>query len=285
MHPTTPRFLMGMRAWQELCGELDRVAPDEGLAVPLMSIELRRGLAHPVQTMYLDQIKHVIIPRLFLLPGHLQDNRWARVQALAGSDDALQSRIDRCLDLYPRLRPAGFIHSHPFAKARTWPSSGPRGDIEGHLKPLMQRNGQSGLATGFSLIACRNRSGRGWKLQAFALDRQGQVSDCGMVQPAPEGHPALRRALRGHAMQQQAGRKIILPWLQHMKSSGLQVQTQSLFDGWLRCDLSRNEERLISVLLPADFPRHSPRVYLRKGNRWETSRSRLPETQFIKEVA
>ena len=285
MRSSPPRFLMGMRAWRELSAELERVAPAEGLAIPLMALELRHGLAHPAQTLHLEHIKRVLIPRLFFLPARLQANHAARVQALAGSDAHLQTRIDHCLDLYPRLRPAGFIHSNPFASLHTWPSSGARGDIEGHLLPLRARNLEAGLATSFSLIACRKGKGSGWRLQAFALDRHKRVRDCGLVRPAPDSHPALRRALRGNALQRQAGRDRLGPWLADMEHAGFLIEMRTLFDGWLRCDLNRGSLRCRSILLPPDFPRQAPLSYALGSMGWRAEGPVLPRLEGCKEVA
>jgi hypothetical protein len=153
---------------------------------------------------------------------------------------------------HPRLRAAAYLHSHPFAIGRTWPSGG---DLEGHMLPMLRRNAEAGLEASFSFIACRG--GGGWRLPCFAMDARGRVIELDAPEVVDDGDEAIRRA-----RSERASRCLVRRWRQQLQRRGLAPRADELFDGWSRVRVRLGGERVLVALFPLDFPAAPPRYHL-----------------------
>lgn len=241
------RIVVGQSAWDEMCSELDRVAPDEGILLPLVA--LQSGSEPPSRERGVAAIDTLIVPRMLRVPAALQRNSSVHVSVLPRTDEKMEREVARLVSAHPRLRVAAYLHSHPFAQGHTRPSSG---DYTGHMLPLRDQNAACGLRTSFSLIACRGSHG-GWELPCFALDDAGQIVDLGFAEVVADAHPLINWALappldpRARAMLRRFSRRV--------RRRGQQVRSAQLFDGYRRYVVREGSTLKEVIFVPCDFPR------------------------------
>src|SRR5688572_30731976 len=115
------RVLVAQACWETIVRELDRVAPREGVLLPLVAIEHR---AEPCAPIELRDIAAVVLAQVRCVPPELQHNAMAHVAALPRTDAWADEVVLPLVRRHPRLRAAAYLHSHPFATEHTWPSTG-----------------------------------------------------------------------------------------------------------------------------------------------------------------
>jgi hypothetical protein len=240
----TVRAVIARSAWEALSAELDRVAPAEGIALPLVAL---RSAVPPWRSRGLSAIDALIVPRVLRVPAALQENSALRVSVLPSTDAAMQRDVAAHVARHPRLRVAAYLHSHPFAHGSTWPSSG---DYHGHMLPLLAQNRASGVDTAFSLIACRARAG--WALQCFALDGE-RVVDCGLMEAVGDEDEAIRFALSGPL--DKPARAMLRQLCRRERRAGRDVRSTDLFDGYRRYVVREGGAAREVIFVPCDFPR------------------------------
>ncbi len=258
----TPTPVVSDFAWRQIVRELDRVAPAEGLLVPLVALRPRAADANPCAMLELDAIAEVIIAAVLLVPRARQENRLARVSVLPETDDEVGRRIEAQVARFPRLRACAYLHSHPFATGRTAPSRGASGDVEGHMLPLWHRSRAAGLNTSFSFIACRGTAGHGWRLQGFAIDRSGRVVDLGFARVVANRGPEIDFALQPALDRQPIARALLRHWRRRQRRLGRRVRTDELFGGWRRLVARDRQGGAVVLLVPLDFPAAPVRRFL-----------------------
>jgi hypothetical protein len=251
----TPRILVARSCWEVITGELDRVAPAEGVLLPLVALDRRSPDADPCAPVGLRELAAVVLAEVRCLPPHLQHNGLARVAALPSADAWADGVVLPLVRRAPRLRAAAYLHSHPFAIGHTWPSAG---DVEGHMIPLWRRNAEAGLDASFSFIACA-AGGGGWRLPCFALggDARGRVVELGAAEVVDDDHDAIRRARAPRA-----SRCLLRRWRHQLHRRGLALRADELFDGWSRVRVRLGAHRVLVALFPVDFPGAPPRYHL-----------------------
>ena len=240
------RVVVAQSCWNAITFELDRVAPREGVVLPLVSIEHR---CEPCAPIGLTDITTVAIAEVRCVPAELQHNSLLRVTALPRSDAWADAVVLPLVRRYPRLRAAAYVHSHPFAYERTSPSGG---DIDGHMIPLLDRNRQSGLLASFSFIAC----GR-WTLPCFAMDASRRVLELGDAEIVDDADPIITRARTTRPP-----RFWLKRWKQRLRARGLAPRIDELFDGWTRARIDLDERSVLVVLFPLAFPDEAPRYFV-----------------------
>lgn len=256
-----PHCTINSHCWRQVCAELDRVRPAEGLAVPLVTLRPRRADFNPCTMLELEDLGVVLIAAAVLVPEDRQVNRAARVSVLPDTNRRVNRRVEKLVARFPRLRPCAVLHSHPFARGGTWPSRGPDCDYEGHMLPLLQRNREAGLNTSFSFIACRAGDDRSWELQAFALDWRRQIVDLGFVEPVDERDRAVRSALTRGLTSRHLPRVMLRQWRRELDLRRLRYQVDELFDGWTRIIVHATESTAVVALLPIEFPERLPSFF------------------------
>jgi hypothetical protein len=237
-------------SWQTIVDELDRVAPAEGVLLPLVALEHAKPPCAPIE---LADVTSVALAEVRVVPPHLQVNSGAHVAALASCDAWADDVVLPLVRRHPRLRAAAYLHSHPFATEHTWPSGT---DVSGHMLPLLRRMVDTGLHASFSFIACRSYDG-GWRLPCFAIDRRERVIELGNATVVPDTAATIQRARC-----ERAQRWLVRRWKRQLVRRGLAVRTDELFDGWLRVQVKLGAERTLVVLFPVDFPAAPPRYHL-----------------------
>jgi hypothetical protein len=267
-----PRLQIGASCWAAIRRELDRVLPHEGLVVPLLAAQRRRPLPDPCAPINLADLRRLVIARAVRIPAELQVNTFARVSVLPSTDALINQEVATIIDRHPALRPCAYLHSHPFARGWTRPSRGLRGDVEGHMLPLLARNQQSSLNAAFSFIACGEASqslgvsSGGWLLQGFALvgttSGGHHLVDLGLVQPVPDDCAAMRRALLPPLAHRTPWRFLLRRWRRQLRRQGGRIRSDELFGGWQRVVVSLGQGRDAVVLLPIDFPREQARIFV-----------------------
>jgi len=253
--------------WDTVVAELDRVAPDEGVLLPLVGLRRPPG-SHPCNTIDLEELLSITIADVVRIPAHLQRNSSVLVSLLPGTDAWLDGELAARVAGRPALRSAAYLHSHPFAVERTWPSAG---DIQGHMVPLLRRNREAALNSSFSFIACRSRT-RGWRLQCFALDGAGRVVDLGFAEPIAADHGAVMRALAPSLRRRPDG-AALKKMRQVLKRCGYRATLDELFDGWMRLRVNVGARVLVG-LFAQDF-RASTNVQWFLNQRGHTTAIRL----------
>ncbi|MCC6806283.1 MAG: hypothetical protein IT381_02570 [Deltaproteobacteria bacterium] len=238
------RIIIAQSAWDEMAAELDRVAPAEGVLLPLVAL---RSTALPAAPRTLATIEALVIAGMLRVPAALQTNAAIAVRVLPSADATMQREVERVTAQHPRLRVAAYLHSHPFAFGRTWPSAG---DYDGHMLPLAAQNERAGVATSFSLIACRERDG--WALQTFALDGGRRVVDLGFAQKTPDGDPLVRWALQPPLSR--PARAILRQLCRRHQRAGREVRSTELFDGVRRYVVREGGAPREVLFVPCDFP-------------------------------
>ncbi|HEY3448112.1 MAG TPA: hypothetical protein VGK67_17275 [Myxococcales bacterium] len=259
-----PTVEIAQSCLDQVASELTRVAPREGLAVPLVWLSRRPPEPGPTATLHLAHLEKVVIAGVVLVPAEKQLNSGFRVGVLGETDGLVAQATKRLTRRHPRLRACAYLHSHPFARGSTWPSRGARCDYEGHMLPLLERGLQAGLATSFSVIACRPNGGDGWKLQTFALDDERRIVDLGFAQPIPDDHPDVARALLP-ALSRRRGARLVRAWLHKLRRASVATRVDELFDGWLRIIAGP-----LVALVPPGFPDQAVQLF-----RWD------PETNAV----
>lgn len=240
------RVVVAQSCWTAITFELDRVAPREGVVLPLVALEHRAAPCAPIR---LADITSIAIADARGVPAHLQHNALLRVAALPQADAWADSVVLPLVRRYPRLRAAAYLHSHPFATDRTSPSGG---DIDGHMTPLLVRNGACSLLASFSFIAC----GR-WKLPCFAMDEAQRIHALGDAEIVDDADPIIVRARA-----ERAPRFWLKRWRQRLRARGLSVHIDELFDGWTRAKITLDAHRVQVVLFPIDFPTAAPLYFV-----------------------
>lgn len=240
------RIVVAQSCWTAICFEFDRVAPNEGVVLPFVALEHRAAPCAPIG---LGDITTLAIADVRAVPPALQHNSLLRVAALPRSDAWADSVVLPLVRRYPRLRAAAYLHSHPFAHERTWPSGG---DIDGHMLPLLARNRETGLDTAFSLIAF----GR-WRLPCFAIDGGRRVIELGEAEVVDDADPAIVRARAPRPP-----RFWLKRWRQRLRARGLSPQLDELFDGWTRARVPLDAHRVMVVLFPLAFPDEAPQYFV-----------------------
>ncbi|MFH1807926.1 MAG: hypothetical protein ABIJ09_04235 [Pseudomonadota bacterium] len=257
-----PRMEIGRQVWRRVARELDRVAPAEGLAVPLLALTPRDVQRNPCTTLRLEDLEVVTIARAVLVPPELQRNHLMSVRALGSADERVNREVVGLGLRYPRLRPAGHLHSHPFARGNTWPSSGLSGDIDGHMRPLLVHNSDAGVEVSFSFIACRDQTGQSWVLQAFSLDGSGQVHDLGPCQVVEDEALIARGLFTPGTERQPLLRGLWQCWVRDLRRQGWACRCATLLEGWQRCIVEMGQGLCAVFLLPIDFPDRPCQVHV-----------------------
>ncbi|MEW5848788.1 MAG: hypothetical protein AB2A00_08235 [Myxococcota bacterium] len=253
-----PRVVVARSCWNAITTELDRVAPLEGVLLPLVALDLRDSHANPCSPVGLLDVATVVLAEARCLPPRLQHNSAARVLALPQADAWADGVVVPLVRRHPRLRAAAYLHSHPFATEQTWPSGG---DVHGHMVPLLRRNVDAGLQVSFSFIACRSRDQRGWLLPCFAMDARERVVELGNAEVVADNDDAVVRA-RHLSLQRTPARFLLRRWRQQLRRHGLTPRVDELFDGWVRAKIRVDGQRVLVVLFPMDFPSTAPRYHL-----------------------
>lgn len=239
------KVMIAERAWKTLAAELDRVAPKEGIALPLVAV---RSAARPSQPRALSSIDALIVPDVLVVPAELQDASAVHVNVLPATDAHMQAQVARKTAAHPRLRVAAYLHSHPFANDRTWPSGG---DYYGHMLPLLRQNADAGLDTSFSLIAAR--ANRSWVLQCFALGPDRRIVDCGFAQLVPDTHEAIVWSLAPPLSS--SARAMLRRICRDEQRRGRTVSCRELFDGFRRYVVRDRGAVREVIFVPCDFPK------------------------------
>jgi len=255
-----PRVKIGESCWARAQRELDRVYPCEGIGLPLVALVPTRPARNPCAAMGLDDLAELVISRIVLVPGERQVNLPARVGVTPLTDPLVNAAVGAELRRFPRLRACAYLHSHPFARGRTLPSRGPGCDVEGHMLPLLARNRDCGLHASFSFIACREAGGRGWRLQAFALDGQARLVDLGFAAPVPDA--ALGPLMLGPLSRRPPHTHLLRRFRRELRRRGYRSRTDDLFDGWRRTIVRVNPDLQLVILLPLDFPHGTARCFV-----------------------
>ena len=262
----SPAVLVGAACWDAITAELDRVYPAEGILVPLVGLLPRDRRATPCTPLALSAIAEVVIARCVRVPPERQRNTLCRVSVLPEADQIVNEEVLALTARHPRLRACGYLHSHPFARGVTWPSSGSGCDVDGHMRPLLAHNRGAGLEASFSFIACRDLASRAWLLHAFALEPGGALRDLGLARvvadDSPSITPLLLRGLRTRSPQ----RFLLRRWRRSLVRAALRHRIDDLFDGWLRAVVELEGGRAV-LLLPCDFPANPLRVFAVPGDR------------------
>jgi hypothetical protein len=248
----TPRVVVARSCWEIITRELDRVAPHEGVLLPLVALDRRWADADPCAPVGLRDLAAVVLAEVRCLPPHLQQNSLAHVAALPCADVWADGVVLPLVRRHPRLRAAAYLHSHPFATGHTRPSSG---DVTGHMLPLLRRNAEAGLEASFSFIACGH--GRGWRLPCFAMDARGRVVELGAAEVVDDGDDAIRRARAPRP-----ARHLLRRWKHQLRRRGLALRADELFDGWSRVRIRLGAHHVLVALFPVDFPGAPPRYHL-----------------------
>ncbi|MBN2361999.1 MAG: hypothetical protein JXR83_21285 [Deltaproteobacteria bacterium] len=248
--------------WRRVVAELDRVAPDEGIAVPLLALTMRDQARNPCAMIELDDIARATIAQLVLVPDGQQVNRVVRVSVLPHTDQIVNAEVARLLGRFPRLRACAYLHSHPFAIGSTRPSRGQSCDYEGHMLPLWRDNRAAGLDTSFSFIACRDPLGRGWRLCCFALDGRGEIVDLGWAQVVADPDASRPGPLQLGVEQRDPLRQVLRGFRRELRRRGWYCCSDELFDGWQRTVVRIDAQWAAAILLPIDFPDRAPLFFL-----------------------
>jgi len=243
------RIVVARDSWQVITRELDRVAPDEGVLLPVVALEHR---ADPCAPIALADLTTVVLAAVRCVPPELQRGSLMRVVALPRSDAWADGVVGELVRRHPRVRAAAYLHSHPFADDRTWPSGA---DIDGHMRPLLARNAEAGLCASFSFIACRR--GRGWALPCFAMDARGRVSELGDSEVVDDDCPAIVHARAGRT-----SRPVLKRWRAELRRRGFAPRLDELFGGWSRVRIPLDGHRVVVALFPVDFPATPPQYHL-----------------------
>ncbi len=259
--------------WQTICDEFDRVAPREGILVPLVALDLADSDHNPCSNISLEDVVEMVIADVVLIPSDRQRNQLARVSVLGDTDDLVGQRIEESVQRHPRLRACAHLHSHPFARGSTWPSRGSRCDYDGHMLPLLFDNRGAGLDTSFSFIACRKSAGRDdtndesgrWKLQCFALDGRARIVDLGFAEVVPDAAVEVVAALHPPLHASTVARTWFRHWRRRQRTQGRRVKVEPLFDGWLRAIAQRHGQPTSVVLLPNDLPTRRSQFFVVEG--------------------
>ncbi len=260
----TPTILISASCWRQMSAELDRVAPAEGVMVPLVALEMVRPEHNPCARIELTEIARLVIARLVTVPPELQVNRGARVHVLPRTNRAVNGRLEREIARRPRLRACSYLHSHPFAVGTTRPSRGWGCDYEGHLLPLWRHNRRGGLDTSFSFIACRHPAG-GWRLLGFGLDDEQRIVDLGPAEIVSDADPAVQRALLLGLWDRPADRAVLRRWRRELHRKGLNPRHEELFGGWQRLIFNLDHGRRGVALVPIEFPAVEPQLWVVNG--------------------
>lgn len=247
--------------WQRLVAELDRVAPAEGIAVPLAALTMRDPGRNPCAMIALDDIARLTIAQLLLVPDGQQINSAVRVSVLPHTDRIINPQVERLLQRFPRLRACAYLHSHPFAIGSTQPSRGLRCDYQGHMLPLWHDNRQAGLDTSFSFIACRGPLG-GWRLCCFALDPRGAVVDLGQARVVADVTAGQPGPLQHAVEEREPLRQVLRGFRRELRRRGFYCSSEELFDGWQRTVVHIDRRWSAVILLPIEFPQQAPRFFL-----------------------
>lgn len=252
------RVVVAQSCWNAIELELERVAPLEAVLLPLVAIDHRCAPCAPIA---LADIETLAIAEVRAVPRELQHNTLVRVAALPRSDAWADAIVLPLVRRHPRLRAAAYLHSHPFAHGRTWPSSG---DIGGHMLPLLARNAACNLDASFSFIACR--AGGGWRLPCFAVGADHRVVEVGDAEVVDDADPVI-----GRARALRPPRFWLARWRRGLRARGLAVQLDELFDGWRRARIALSSDRTLVVLFPLAFPEEPPQYFV-VDHRTRTSR-------------
>lgn len=240
------KVVVAQSCWNAIELELSRVAPREGVLLPLIAIEHTRQPCAPIQ---LADISTLAIADVRAVPPELQESSPVHVAALPRADAWADATVLPLVRRSPRLRAAAYLHSHPFAYGTTSPSSS---DIDGHMLPLLARNAECGLFASFSFIACDR-----WKLPCFAMDAHRRVVPLGDTEIVDDADPIITRART-----QRPPRFWLKRWKQRLRARGLAPHVDELFDGWTRARITLDAGRVLVVLFPLDFPHAAPRYFV-----------------------
>ncbi len=238
----TTRVLVPADTWSVVVDELDRVAPREGVLVPLVSLVRRPSAPHPCIPAGLAELEAVVVAHAVPVPPDLQRGSAVHVAALPGADAWLDARVDEAMRRMPALRAAAYLHSHPFATGDTRPSSP---DVHGHMEPMRRAKEREGLLASFSLIACRAHGG-GWILRAFACTADRPTVDLGVATVVDEAHPRVREARMPHA-RHRGLRGTLRRWRRAAAQAGLPSTVDDLMDGWVRLRIHARGRTLVAL--------------------------------------
>jgi hypothetical protein len=241
-----PRVVVPVDTWSVIRQELDRVAPQEAVVLPLVSLVRNAGAPHPCVTTDLEHLDGVVLAQAIPVPPSLQRNTSVHVSALPGADAWLDARVEAAVREAPSLRSAAYLHSHPFATGDTSPS-GP--DIQGHMKPMLRKKTEEGLRVSLSFIACRARmTAEGWLLRVFACTPGQTVVDLGTTEVVNVSHPWVRLARLPHG-RHRGMRGTLRRWRRAAFEARLPVAVDDLMDGWVRVRVNAGGHRTLVALL------------------------------------
>lgn len=242
-----PRLSVSARCWTDITRELERVAPAEAVLVPVVQVVRRDD---PWRTAGLHDVVEVRLVEVVRVAPDKQRNGSAYVSVVAGTDPDVDRAVLRLTRRMPALRTAAYLHSHPFSRGRTFASGT---DHRGHMIPLLARNEAAGLGASFSFIACRDGTGRGWRLQCFALDRAAplEVVDAGFCTVEADDSSAMRGARLPGVLQRE--RAALRAWRTALRRRGWRVCFRQLLDGWVRARVDVDTHRTVAVFFPHEF--------------------------------
>ncbi|MCC6746562.1 MAG: hypothetical protein IT371_02825 [Deltaproteobacteria bacterium] len=252
-------------------------APLESLLYPLSALVPRTELTSPLEPVRLDQLAHLVVDAVAVPPDGAKSFTAANCH-FAGPDleavsASFNREIDAVLSARPRLGLHSKLHAHPF-QGGCFLSAGDR--YHGIASPAARQwRERRGLATAIlhvvhpddsprpsdgpwqldargAVASCNGRPVR-WRLNTWATDAAGELTDLGPATIVAPEHPALLAARRPPYWATPDGSRWCDAQKTALRAAGYEVSRNLLGRGWRRY-LVRAGGRQVLIALPPDFP-------------------------------
>ncbi|MEW6731965.1 MAG: hypothetical protein AB1489_11620 [Acidobacteriota bacterium] len=267
-----PSVLIDAQVWATISAEVSYWSqrgqrtigsPLEAVFYPLAAVNLRTECVRtPFDPIELRDIDHFTIGGVYLPPREFADytscSAKFRAHACIGNEQTMEQIFNEGVAAinrrYPQLLFLGPGHSHPFAVARTSPSTI---DINHHILPYHRKNAELlGYFFSLALIVVQDTTRRGWQVCAFATDSEQRVRELGIARVVASDHIAIKHARATPYYRTRRGK--VWELLQKAQLRDQLIEHERWPGGWTSFLIKRDAETATLVMIPPRFPRQSP---------------------------
>ena len=256
-----PRVLITQSAWITIAREINFFAKQnkEAIIYPLFGFSRSADcLKAPWEMLTLDDLDYFVVTHAFAPSRDLCNHSTvsAGFRLLSKEDQvkwqtAITTWHQPLCQKFPTLE-IGNVHSHQFARFRTWPSTGGESTDYYRLYKFWRHLRTRKLDTPLEIIVCQaGYFGRTWKACCFGFDTEQDIVSLGSAKIIADDHPLVAKVLTRPFNLTSQG----LFWQLEQRRQLPEIESfDNYYFGWQSCRIKLSENKYLFVNLPPSFP-------------------------------